>query len=552
MHQRIGSLGRLVPHAVLLALLSGCGGDGDGDPPASGGEPPVTGMSCEKLVTLNLPDASIHSSEVVSEGVFTPPDGSAAVGSLPPFCRVAMTIAPQNNVEVWLPTSGWNGRLQGAGNGGWGGFINYGSGAPRDAQLAKDINPGLADGLRLGFAVASTDTGHVGKGQPPSADGSFGMLPSRQPNTELQNEWSYRAVHEMTVKAKTIINAFYGSDPEYSYFIGCSGGGRQAMAQAQRYPDDYDGIIAGAPAIHWDRYQATKYWMQVVQAQDNGAVIPAARKELATKAAVEACDAKDGITDGVLRDPRLCGYDARQLVCQAGQPSDSCLTATEASAINKMWYGPTNEGGTSRLWYGFPPGTDLEGSGGPVLAATSVDLTKYWVYLDPDWDWRYLNYTNFELFFEDVIRMSAPSGIATDNPDLSAFRDSGAKLLLWHGWQDQLIMPEATPHYYDRVVQATGGSYENTKEFARLYMAPGIRHCSGGSGHQPQDLLEKMMKWVEDGEVPATIRAAKNTAGGGTSSRPLCAYPEVAEYVGTGSTDEAENFVCRPPTPSIP
>jgi len=495
------------------------------------GLPAQAAMTCEQLATLALPDTTITVAQTVTGGTFVPPDGNPTLTGLPEFCRVHLTVAPQINVEVWLPTANWNGRFQAVGNGAWGGVIAW----------------ELGNVLKGGYATASTDTGHAAPGTPPnSADGSFGMLPSGQPNVQLQTDWSYRAVHEMTVKAKAVINAFYGSGPQYSYFAGCSGGGRQAMSEAERYPDDYDGIIAGAPAIHWDRYQATKYWMQVAQAQENGAVIPEQKKALATSAAVAACDSKDGVVDGILGDPRSCRFDAQKLVCKRGQPSETCLTRTEAAAINKMWDGPTDLAGTRQLWYGFQRGANLEGSGGPTLAATSVDLTKYWVYFDPNWDWHYLNYANFESFFDDVVRMSVPSGIATDDANLVPFRDSGGKLIMWHGWADQLIMPEGSPHYYDRVVKTVGGGYKRTQDFARLFMAPGVGHCGGGAGHTPQgqELLDNLTRWVEKGIPPEAITATRSLAGGGTSSRPLCAFPEVAEYRGTGSTDDAANFVC--------
>ena len=354
----------------------------------------------------------------------------------------------------------------------------------------------------------------------------------------------------MAVIGKQLVHAFYGQAPKYSYWNGCSTGGRQGLRMAQDYPADYDGILAGAPAIHWDRFQAGQIWYQVVQQRDNGGPIGGgtremlvAKEKVATARAIATCDAQDGVTDGVLGDPRECKYrasDDQTITAAECSPYDaSCLMPNEASAIDKMWQGPVacadgsgscevpdvpsrdlDDRGNKRLWYGEMRGTDLAALGGPMPFALATDQPKYWVYFDPKWDWHTLDYENYPAFFKDSVAHVGPL-MASDNPDLSAFRDRGGKLVLYHGWADQLIVPQGTIDYYDRVTQKLGGGYAHTQEFARLFMAPGVAHCAGGDGPQPQGLLQAVVDWVEAGKAPATILAKKEVEGH-MQSRPLC------------------------------
>ncbi len=374
----------------------------------------------------------------------------------------------------------------------------------------------------------------------------------------------------MAVIGKQLVRAFYGGPPEHAYWNGCSTGGRQGLRMAQDYPDDYDGILAGAPAIHWDRFQAAQLWHQVVQRVDNGGPIGggdpevlAAKTRLATDSAVAACDALDGVADGVLTDPRRCGYSAADdgsiTRPSCGTEDASCLTPAEASAIDKMWQGPVacadgsgscpvpdvaardlDADGDKRLWYGNPRGADLSSLGGVAPFAIATEQPKYWVYLDPDWDWRALDYESYPAFFADTVARVGPL-MASDDPDLAPFRDSGGKLLIWHGWIDPLIMPEGTIDYYERVTRELGGGHARTREFARLFMAPGVAHCGGGNGPQPQGLFDALVDWVETDAAPDTISASKPDA---TQTRPLCPYPAEARWSGEGSTDDAANFVC--------
>jgi len=483
------------------------------------------GIGSVSLVTDDHPPVA---ATVLSVSTATAGTGASAV----PYCLVKVMIPTAINIWVGLPMANkWNGRLQSLGGGGYAGSV----GAPTAAVAG-------------GYVGITTDTGHTG------GSGSFGMLYPRSgstpgaPNVPLQIDFAYRSEHLMAVIGKQLTRAFYGQGPVYSYWNGCSTGGRQGLRMAQDYPEDYDGILAGAPAIHWDRFQAEQIWPQVVQYRDNGGVIPTAKKQLATNAAIAACDADDGVEDGVLDDPRACTFDAMSLLCPRGVNDTTCLTATEASAINKIWRGATNERGNKKLWYGQTRGTDLNGLGGANPFGIAVAQPRFWVYFDPTWDWHILGYDNYEAFFNDTVRMVGPI-MASDNPDLSRFRDHGGKLVIWHGFADQLITPEGSIDYYDAVVKTLGGGYVHTKEFARLFMAPGVAHCGGGAGPQIQNQFGAVVDWVEHGIAPETILASRPiTLPDGsvrTRTRPLCAYPDVAVWTEQASSDDAASFVCE-------
>jgi hypothetical protein len=514
----------------------------------------VAGIGSTTLIA-DVPGATIES---VSTG--TAGSGASAV----PYCLVKVLVPEAIHIWVGLPMDGkWNGRWQSLGGGVYAGT----------AALTVPTSA-----LLDGYAGATTDTGHAGG--PPRfppflsfLDGSFGMLSPGVPNVPLQIDFAYRSEHMMAVMGKQLVQAFYGQQPAYSYWNGCSTGGRQGLRMAQDFPGDYDGILAGAPAIHWDRFQAAQAWYWMVQLRDNGGPIGggatlAAKESLATTRAVAACDAQDGIVDGVLTDPRTCAYSARadSTITKAScTPGDgTCLTPTEALAIDDMWKGPVScspghagascpvrdvttrildGNGNKRLWYPNTRGTDLSALGGatPFIAAT--EQAKFWVYFDPSWDPAVLDYDNFLQFFKDNVANVGPI-MASDDPDLSAFRDRGGKLVMWHGLADQLIVPEGSIDYYDAVTQKLGGGYKRTQQFARLFMAPGVGHCGGGNGPQPQGLFDAVVDWVENGAAPDAILASK-PSGGGNQTRPLCPYPTFARWTGSGSTDDAANFVCQ-------
>jgi Tannase and feruloyl esterase len=476
------------------------------------------------------------------------------------YCLLKILVPKGINIWVGLPMNGaWNGRWQSVGGGGYAGAATV----PEQA-------------LREGYAAATTDTGHTG-GRPdlPVAmvDGSFGMLASGKPDVEVQKDFAYRSEHLMAVVGKQLVQQFYGKAPDYSYWNGCSTGGRQGLRMAQDYPDDYNGILAGAPAIHWDRFQAAMLWPQAVQQRVNGGPIgggaPAvmsAKFRLATAKAIAACDALDGVADGVIGDPRRCGYlvssDPTVTLATCGNADGNCLTPTEAAAIDRIWQGPVACGdgksdlcvvseaaarnvtgkGPTRLWYGEMRGTDLMALAGPQPFQIAVEQPRYWVYFDSTWDWHKVRTLDFADYFRDTIERVGPI-MASDNPSLAAFRRHGGKLVLYHGWSDQLIMPQGTIDYYDAVTRQMGGGYERTQQFARLFMAPGVGHCAGGAGPQPQRPLDAVVNWVEKGIAPTTITASRTTAGN-TQIRPLCPYPAEARWKGTGSTDDAANFTC--------
>jgi hypothetical protein len=511
----------------------------------------AAGIGATRLVA-DGPAVTIESVASASAG-----NGAGAI----PYCLVKVVVPQSIHIWVGLPMDGkWNGRWQSMGGGVYAGSTAL----PTAAVLG-------------GYAGATTDTGHTG-GRPdlpvPPLDGSFGMLKPGEPNVALQTDFAYRSEHLMVEIGKQLVQAFYGKPPTHTYWNGCSTGGRQGLRMAQDYPDDYDGILAGAPAIHWDRFQAGQIWYQVVQLRDNGGPIgggnPAtlkAKAALATRRAVEACDAIDGVKDGVLTDPRRCRYQASKDVtitraaCTASDTS--CLTSTEASAIDKMWNGPVScangsgmcrvpevatrnlDGkGDKRLWYPNEPGTDLTALGGAMPMPVATEQPKYWVYFDPTWDWHTLDYRNYLQFFKDTVAKVGPM-MGSDNPDLAPFRAKGGKLLLYHGFADQLIVPTGTIDYYDAVTKKLGGGYKHTQQFARLFMAPGVAHCAGGDGPQPQGMFEALVSWVEEGKAPERIMASKRGAEGTTQTRPLCPYPAFAHWAGKGSTDEAANFICR-------
>lgn len=516
-------------------------------------------MTCD-AAGIGAAHLSADGPPVTIESVSTQTAGSGATAV--PYCLVKVLVPKSIHIWVGLPMEGkWNGRWQSLGGGGYVGFTAL----PTGAVLG-------------GYAGATTDTGHTG-GRPdlpvPLLDGSFGMLSPGAPNVAAQIDFAYRSEHLMAVIGKQLVRAFYGTPPSYSYWNGCSTGGRQGLRMAQDFPGDYNGILAGAPAIHWDRFQAGQIWYQLVQLRDNGGPIgdgtPAmllAKQSLATGKAVAACDAIDGVADGVLTDPRKCGYnvsdDATTTYAQCTATDPTCLTPTEASAIDKMWKGPVacafshRDGacrvtdsatrflhgfGNKRLWYPNERGTDLAGLGGVVPFPIATEQPKFWVYFDPNWDWHVLDYDNYLAFFKDSVREVGPL-MASDDPNLGRFRARGGKIVMWHGFADQLIVPQGTIDYYDRVARRNGG-FTRTQEFARLFMAPGVAHCGGGVGPQPQGLFDAVVNWVERGQAPKQILATKASGGVVTQSRPLCPYPQFARWNGMGSTDDAANFVCR-------
>ena len=483
--------------------------------------------TCENLRSLSLRNVTVTQATVVAAGQFSPqgPGGAvpAPAAKLPAFCRVAATLTPSRDsdikIEVWMPAQGWNGKFLGVGNGGWAGNISY---------------PAMAESLGRGYAVASTDTGHAGNG----GDASFALG-----HPEKLIDFGYRAVHEMTAAAKAFVQAFYDSAPRFSYWNGCSTGGKQGLTEAQRFPDDYDGIVAGAPANNWTRLMTGLLWAGRATLSDPASRIPTEKFAALNRAALNACDARDGVTDGVIDDPRSCRFDPQVLMCKAGDAAD-CLTSAQVDAAKKI-YGPaTNPRTGEALFPGLPPGSELgwgAAASGPAPFPIPDSHFKYVVFEDPKWDFRTLD------FDRDVARAErADNGTLTaTNPDLNAFIKRGGKLLLYHGWNDQLITAQNSVNYYESVRSTVGAA--RTDNSVRLFMAPGMAHCSGGPGPNQADWLAALEQWVEGGTTPARIIASRVSGGAVDRTRPLCPYPQVAQYSGKGSTDDAANFSCVAP-----
>ena len=477
--------------------------------------------SCESLAALALQDTTIVSATSVPAGPFTPPAFAVNAPAqfrppnLPAFCRVVGRVTPAVKFEVWMPASGWNGKFEGVGGGGFAGVISYGA---------------MVTALNRAYATASTDTGHD------SAGGQWALG-----HPELITDYAYRAIHETTVKAKAIVEAFYGKGPQLSYFSGCSTGGRQGLLEAQRYPTDYNGIVAIAPVNFLTHLLAGELWIRHAALKDPASDIPSDKFTLINQAALAACDARDGVRDGVLEDPTRCDFDPKTLQCQ-GPDTERCLTASQVEAVKKIYAPSRNPRTRAEIFPGLAPGSELGWNalaGGPNPFPIPADFMKYFVFDDPNWDWRTFD------FDKDVTTMDAKfaSMMNATDPNLSAFKARGGKIILAHGWNDQLVPPLNTINYYKSVQKAMGGKV--AAEFVRLFMAPGMLHCGGGPGPNTFDAVGALESWVERGKTPETITASHATGGAVDRTRPLCPYPQVAVYKGRGSIDDAANFVCR-------
>jgi feruloyl esterase len=380
-------------------------------------------------------------------------------------------------------------------------------------------------------------------------------------------DFGYRAIHETAVRAKAILHAFYGASPQRSYFSSCSNGGRQALMEAQRYPDDYDGIIAGAPANFWTHLLSAAAWdVQVLS--DPASYIPASKLKAIEAAALAACDARDGVVDGVIDMPTKCGFDPSTLRC-AGPESDSCLTEPQVAALKKIYAGPRNLQG-EQVFPGYPPGSEtgpggwglwITGAkpGGSLLSFFSTQYFRNIVFENASWDPKTFNLDkDVTLADEKTARI-----LNSTDPNLTAFQRRGGKLILYHGWNDAAIPAQNTINYYQSVGARMG--QRNADRFVRLFMVPGMQHCGDGAGTNSfgqagasfpadaeHDISLALERWVEKGTAPDTIIAAKRGADpdptkGILRTRPLCAYPQVAHWKGTGSTDDGANFVCVAP-----
>ena len=472
---------------------------------------------CEQLTSLTLRGGTVTRAQTVAPGAFTPPAGRAGgpagaanpFAKLDAFCRVAATLkpAPQSDIkaEVWLPLNGWNGKLEVVGNGGFAGTISYAA---------------MASALAAGYATASTDTGHTG----PSSN-TFA-------NNDVLIDFAHRAIHETTVAAKATVDGFYGNAPKQSYFNGCSTGGRQALTAAQKYPDDFNGIIAGAPASHTTTQAFGQIWFAQVLG-DSASALPREKLALVHDAVLNACDANDGVKDGVLENPLACKFDPKTLVCKQGADPGSCLTPSQADGVQRIYAGPSNPRTGAHIFAGLERGSELGWNPTPVGYA--VDYFKYIVFKDPAWDPKSLNYDS------DVERASKDVVFDANDPDMSRFTGRGGKLILYQGWAEPGIPPGNLVRYSDQISKKTRAA----KDSVRVFMVPGMGHCGGGNGTSTFDMVPALDAWVERGQAPARVNASRVREGKVDRTRPLCAWPQVARYTGSGSIDDEANFVCK-------
>ncbi len=513
----------------VVSLTTGCAGSPAGEP---GGAIAASPLACDALSSIDVPNATITVAESVAAGAFVPPvqEGArpqsaeaiaAQYGGLPAFCRVAATLRPSDDsdikIEVWMPAADSNGKYQAVGNGAFTGSIRYGN---------------MATALGRGYATSSTDTGHLGN------TASFGLG-----HPEKVIDFGWRSVHRTAEAAKDLIAARYGEAPRFSYWNGCSAGGRQAMKEAQRFPADFDGIIAGAPGLDWTGRAAGSLRLATyLEAHEEARLLEADRR-LVHAAALEACDAADGVEDGVISDPERCEFDPAVLQC-TGAKSAACLTAAQVDTVRMLYSSPLNPE-SGRAITGLFPGSELGWTDlGWTQSArtTGLEHYRYLVYQDPEW-------TIDRFDFDTDIAKAEETDDDTLNaldPDLQPFFDQGGKLIQFHGWSDPQISPGNATQYFQRVVD-TVGDVDTVHDSYRLFMAPGMGHCGGGAGPNSFDMLTVLEDWVEEGTAPDAVIAEHRTDGQVDRTRPLCPYPQLAVYQGSGNTDDAASFACRMP-----
>lgn len=492
---------------------------------------PAFALNCAGMAGLQLPDGKITLAVSVPAGELTGLTPQA-LEDLPAFCRVAATLMPSSDsdirIEVWMPEEGWNGRYEGTGNGGYAGHIAYGS---------------LATGVRRGYAVANTDLGTY----PTDSDDSAVLV--RHPEKWI--DWGTRGTHEMTVAAKEIVRAYYGKAEKRSYYVGCSTGGQQGLVEAQRFPDDYDGVIAGAPANDRTHLHMGFIWDLAVASETPGSFIPKEKLKVMDQAVLQACTKEKTVaTDGFLADPAACHWDPKEIECRAGDGPD-CLTAEQVAAARKLYDGPRNPVTHASIYPGWTRGSELDwDSMIPLGQEPHYDALFKWTF-GAGWDWRTFDFNRDVKAVDDKLAAIAN---AVD-PNLEIFKAHGRKLIVFHGWADVIVPSMGSVDYYESVEKAQAkdaardhkSRLEETQTFDRLFMVPGMGHCGGGPGLNGIDPLDALVRWVEQGTAPEEIVARRTVKGVTEISRPVCAYPEEARYIGRGDTSDAVNFVCAEP-----
>lgn len=497
---------------------------------------------CGALKSFSVPDTTFTTVEIVPAGPYRSPaqaadggglaPGRAGIAPAPParggpqqnpillpsYCRVAATLKPSTDsdirMEVWMPAENWNGKIEIVGNGGWAGVISFAA---------------MAQALKDGYATASTDTGH---------EGGNGMFALGHPEKIV--DFGYRAVHETIVRAKAITTAYYGKAPKFSYWNGCSTGGRQALVEVTRFPEDFDGVIAGAPANPHLHLHASSVERAVELIKNSEGALTAPKVETLHNAVLAACDRTDGLKDGLVSNPPQCRFDPATLLCK-GADSDSCLTAAQIERV-KIVYADVKTKKGEIVWTGFEPGGELQYASlrnTPAAPGGGLDSIRILAYQNANWDWH-----GFDLDRDVALADEKAGFIDAHTYDLSSFKAHGGKLLLYHGWADQAIPPGNTVNFYNGVLNKMGKKQD---DWIRLFMVPGMQHCRGGDGPDQFDKMAVIERWRESGSAPAAIVAEHVSNGVVDRSRPLCPYPQVAVYKGTGSINEAASFACKLP-----
>jgi feruloyl esterase len=479
----------------------------------------IGSADCARLVALGVSSTTITSASLVAAG-----------GGFPEYCNVVGHVDTEIDFNLRLPTQ-WNGKFYFGGLGGLDGLM-----------------PGPGAGLRMGYAEIGTNTGHV------STNGTLYDGSWAYHHLERQINWAYRSTHVVAEAGKAITAAYYGSAPRFSYYVGCSGGGRHAAMSAQRYPHDFDGVVSGDPflspagqviAWNWDE--------QALSATP----IPPAKLAVIAKAALDECDAKDGVVDRLISDPRRCRFDPGTIACPAGTDRPDCLTRDQVSALRKFYGGPRDSRG-EQLFPGWEPGLEdlgwpralvhsVNGGPGELMVLIPDNFLKYFVY-GPGFD-------PLSFDFDRALATLKPQfELFNVKPDLSAFARAGGKIVMYHGWADPRLVPTLSIQFHDHVRQnldaKSGGSGDDRSrvqidDFYRLFMVPGMLHCAGGTGPTSFDAFGALVKWVEQGTAPEVIVGSHLTSGVVDLTRPLCPYPQEAVYSGRGSITAAASFTCK-------
>jgi feruloyl esterase len=472
---------------------------------------PAGAADCASLTSLAVPSTTITSTALVPAGA-----------GFPEYCNVNGYVDTEIVFALRLPTQ-WNGKFYFTSSGGLDGLV---------------AAPG--PGLRLGYAEIATNTGHASTNGT-LYDGSWAFH-----HTERQINWAYRSSHVVAIAGKTITSAYYGSAPRYSYFVGCSGGGRHAAMSAQRYPTDFDGVVSGDPFLSPPGQVIAWNWNDQVLARTP---IPPAKLTRIAQAVLDECDAKDGVVDGLISDPRRCRFDPKAIACPAGIDRSDCLTEGEVASLVKFYGGPRDSHG-EQLFPGWEPGVEnlgwpralvntVNGGPGELLVLIPDNFLKYFVF-GPGFDPLSFN------FDRDPSKLEPASELLDVKPDFSSFAEAGGKIIMYHGWADPRLVPVLSIQFHGAVERNLREEDDgNIDDFYRLFMVPGMLHCAGGTGPTSFDAFGALVKWVEQGIAPDRIIGSHFTKGVVDRTRPLCPYPQEAVYAGHGSVDDAANFVCQ-------